>query len=190
MTSWTAIVPMNVGRERKTRLASRLSGEERERLAEAMARHVVKQLLASGAVGQVCALSPHNPHLAGVRWLVDRGRGLNAELADVLPASRVLVIHADLPLLNTDEVHALVQAAERAGAAIAPDKGGSGTNAIALKSSAGFIPNFGHDSLARHRVSLPIAAIIERPGLALDVDTPDDLDAALAAGAAGIVAGI
>src|SRR3546814_18344636 len=66
---------------------------------------------------------------------------------------------------------------------LAPDRHGSGTNAIALMAAAPFEFAFGENSLALHRTtSGRRAAIVRRLGLSLDVDTPDDLDAAIAAG--------
>src|SRR3546814_20566370 len=94
----------------------------------------------------------------------------------------MIFIHGDLPLLVPEEIDALIQAAG-GGCALAPDRHGSGTNAIALMAAAPFEFAFGENSLALHRTtSGRRAAIVRRLGLSLDVDTPDDLDAAIAAG--------
>lgn len=183
MSGWQAIVPLNLGRACKTRLAGLLTGEERERLVAAMARHVVGRVRSVPSVTEVRVLSPDRPDLLHVAWLPDLGRGLNAELAAAFARGRTLVIHGDLPLLAGDEVADLIAAAERAGAALAPDRAGVGTNALALAEARAFTPAFGHRSLARHFELLPHAARIDRPGLALDLDTPDDLALARRAGA-------
>jgi 2-phospho-L-lactate guanylyltransferase len=177
--SWTAIVPLNYGRDCKTRLASLLSPAERSALVEAMARHVLEELSAIPAIGQVALLSPERPPFAGDSWIADGGRGLNAELADArarFPGSATLFIHADLPLLAAADVMALLAAAGEKGAAIAPDLAGTGTNALAIADDrAAFAPAFGPGSFAAHRAALPGAAIVTTEGLGLDVDEPESL---------------
>ena len=142
-----------------------------------MAAHVLATLATAGPVPRL--LSP--VAWPGTAWLADRGAGLNAELDRILATLEkpLLVIHADLPLLAAADVRALIAAAEAHGAAIAPDRASVGTNAIALfaRTPASFGFAFGDASFARHRLILPGAAIVRRRGLALDVDTLDDLAA-------------
>ncbi|MET0180269.1 MAG: 2-phospho-L-lactate guanylyltransferase, partial [Novosphingobium sp.] len=109
MSGWRAIVPLNFGGACKTRLAARLSPGGRDRLVNAMARHVVSRLEASGAIADIAVLSPRRPPFPGAQWLADGGCGLNAELASVLAGRRALVIHADLPLLTADDIAALTE---------------------------------------------------------------------------------
>jgi 2-phospho-L-lactate/phosphoenolpyruvate guanylyltransferase len=178
VTDWHAIVPLNLGRDCKTRLAGQLSRDKRDRLVEAMARHVVAQVGAVIGISEVILLSPEDPQFSSVQWVRDEGRGLNAELAAVLGTGPVFVIHADLPTLETADVEALLETAQQSGAAIAPDRLGTGTNALALTYPSGIVPAFGEGSFLRHRTMFPDAAIVERAGLALDVDTHEDLDLA------------
>ncbi|MET0373076.1 MAG: 2-phospho-L-lactate guanylyltransferase [Rhizorhabdus sp.] len=180
MSRWRAVVPLNLGRPCKTRLAGALSADERERLVAAMARHVVATLI--DAVGEVAVLSPERPPFVGTAWLADRGCGLNAELAGAMAQPRTVVVHADLPLLSGEDVRLLLDAAEAHGAALAPDRFGRGTNALARLAGSPFTPAFGDGSLALHRAMLPAAGIVARHGLGLDVDTPDDLVLARTAG--------
>lgn len=181
--SWTAVVPLNIGRERKSRLAERLSADERIRLADSMAAHVLSCLHTTPEIARVIVLSPHVPMLADVEWRRDLGRGLNAELTALREtvAEHLLVIHGDLPLLGVEDVSALLAAAQGAGVALAADRHGLGTNAVAPKPGADFAFAFGENSLARH-ASTPGAVTIVRTGLAWDVDSPADLDAVLATG--------
>lgn len=182
---WTALIPINLGRERKSRLAERLSAPERTRLADAMSEHVVTCLRETPEISKLVVLSPVQPAHAGVEWRGDLGRGLNAELAalrEVLPGP-LLVVLGDLPLLNVEDVRALLAAAVRMGIALAPDRHGIGTNAVALMPDMELAFAFGEDSCARHwQAAGGEAAIVSRPGLAHDVDTLADLDAAVAAG--------
>ena len=179
MTGWQAIIPLNLGRDCKTRLADRMSRAERDRLVEAMARHVVARVRATPGISELRILSPVKPGFADMIWAKDRGRGLNPELAAQLGSGPVIILHADLPTLETADVEAMLAAAEQSGAAIAPDRVGTGTNALALTDPAGFVPAFGEGSFLRHTALLPSAAIVARTGLAVDIDTPDDLDLVL-----------
>lgn len=186
MTNWTAIIPLNLGRDCKTRLSKILSRNERDRLVETMASHVLGQVGAVSSVSRIIVLSPEEPDFVGIDWQQDHNRGLNVELAATYGPGAYLVVHADLPLLDASDVQALLNEAESVGSAIAPDRLGSGTNALALTDASGFIPAFGEGSFALHRALLPGAAIVERSGLALDIDTSDDLDFAVQAGAGAI----
>ena len=124
-------------------------------------------------------LSPRSIPDWPIRHVLDHGRGLNAELyvvAATVP-NKILIIHGDLPLVTAQDITALVDAAEAKGCAIAPDRHGQGTNALALCTRReGFSFAFGVDSFARHQNSLGDAlATVQRTGLSCDIDTPDDL---------------
>lgn len=180
---WTALVPLKQGPLQKSRLATCLTAPERVALSEAMAAHVVRCLEESQSIGDVFFLAPHA--LGVWHWIIDEGRGLNAELNEArstLGTLPVLVIHADLPLLRAADVDALVQASGDEGLALAPDRYGTGTNAIAVAAGLPFRFQFGVNSFAIHRAAAPGAAVVTRRGLSHDVDLPDDLDLAVAAG--------
>lgn len=178
--NWTAVLPLRQGPEPKTRLSARLSAAERIALSRHMASAVLDALARCKAVENILLLSPEPPPagMAGTWWR-DEGRGLNAEL-DALRTAFIhrglLVIHGDLPLVRVQDVDALIAGAEQAGCAIAPDRHGAGTNAIALAAGQPFHFAFGEGSLSRHRILLPSAMPVERPGLAIDMDTPEDME--------------
>lgn len=179
--TWTAIVPLKAAADRKTRLAGALDGTQKAALAEGMADHVIATLAGVSAITSIRVLSPAPGDIPGTVWEPDHGKGLNAELDRVcatLAGERMVILHADLPLLCADDVTALLEAAEAAGAAIATDRHGMGTNALAMRqaSCVGFA--FGPDSLARHLERLPHAMVLRREGLAIDIDTADDIAAA------------
>lgn len=180
--SWTAIVPIKPPALGKTRLAGLLGPDQRARLVGRMRDHVLAVL---GAVPdlEIRLLCPTPPAGWAGHWIADAGRGLNAEIqaaAQEVP-SRLLVVHADLPMLHADDIDALLSAAKN-GIAIAPDRHGTGTNAIALSDSRALRFAFGPDSFASHRRRAPDAIVIDRPGLAHDLDTPDDLAALIGSG--------
>jgi len=113
---------------------------------------------------------------------VRRGLAAAAELG----APAALVLTADLPLARPEDLDAIVAAAPPGpGAVLAPSRDGTGTNALLLVPPGAVPPRLGPGSLARHlaeaaRAGLA-AVLLERPGLALDVDTPADLAALRAA---------
>lgn len=182
---WTALVPLKPPALRKGRLAERLSPVERQRLSQHLFARTATVLDAVPAVGTIHLLSAERPDGWGGAWSRDEGRGLNPELETVRKAVATVplfVIHADLPLIEADDIAMLLQSAEAHGCAIAPDRHGEGTNAVALLPGLPFRFAFGVGSFARHAAQAGASARVDRPGLALDCDTPDDLDRAVAAG--------
>lgn len=179
--TWTAIVPLKAAADRKTRLAGALDSDAHAALTVDMAEHVIATLTSVAAIGSIRVLSPAPLALPGTVWEQDHGNGLNAELTRVcgaLEGQSLLIIHADLPLLQTTDVEAMLAAADADGAAIAPDRHGTGTNALALRSAGPMSFAFGPESFARHRECLPGANSVSRNGLAIDIDTAEDIAAA------------
>ncbi|CAM4297109.1 2-phospho-L-lactate guanylyltransferase [Novosphingobium lubricantis] len=173
---WTAIVPLKLRALRKSRLASCMSLQERQTLSDRMAARVLAALDEAGIPTRVLSPVPW----AGLPWEPDYGAGLNAELDRVRAAlayTPLLAISGDLPLLTAGDVRLLLASAGEQGVAIAPDRHGQGTNAIALHDARPFAFSFGERSFARHLAAAQGAAIIrDHPGLAFDLDTPADLD--------------
>ena len=178
-----AAVPIKPFGVAKRRLQPVLDAASRSRLGKAVARHTIEVL--SGAGLEVAVITADEgvaswaaAHGAGV--ISDPDTGLNAAArAGVAAADGPWALfHADLPILGSDDVDAIIAAVPPSGVALAPAADG-GTNVI-----AGSIPrfefSFGPGSFARHLATaraLP-HAIVSRPGLALDLDTPRDLHAA------------
>lgn len=180
--SWTALVPLKAAGQRKTRLAGRLGPGQRHALSERMATHVLGVASRCAGVGTVRLLSP--APRAGVGWIRDGGRGLNAELmlaVAAMGAVDIVILHADLPLLTEAELIGLLDAAAASGLALAPDGPGIGTNAIAMRRDVRIGLSFGTGSFARHVEAARRAglgpAIVRLAGLARDIDVPDDLAA-------------
>lgn len=174
---WTALIPLKACAARKSRLASVLTPGERLALAERMARHVATTIAVLPAIGSTCLFGPEG--LAGIPLCREDSGDLNAALTRYRARAAetpLLVIHADLPELVTEDVAILLDEAERYGAAFAPDRHGRGTNAVALFAPGRFVFAFGPDSHALHRAMRPDARSVSgRPGLSHDLDTPTDL---------------
>ena len=183
--SWTAVIPFKGSAERKTRLGNRLGMEERQRLSLELFEHVVSVLWQAPTLREVVLLSDMRPTRWQGSFTLDEGRGLNAELNAIVESrrpTRLLVIHADLPLVSVDDIAALI-VDDGAACAIAPDRHATGTNALALVEPLGFQFAFGPNSFARHCAAAQgKPRVVTRLGLGLDIDTAADLDAAISAG--------
>jgi len=197
-----ALLPLKDLVAAKTRLAGLLSPSERRALAQAMAEDVLAVLTAHPALARTVLVSddPGAALLAG-QYEVDYwpesalgGRGLNAvlqrageRLAAVDPAARLLVLHADLPLLRRDDIDAALDLLGERDIVIGPDRHGTGTNLLACP-RAGALPFcFGAGSCQRHAGAARDAGftprILQTSGVGLDVDEPADLAELVARGA-------
>lgn len=182
------IVPHRGLAAAKTRLAPVLDDAERQALAARLLERVLS--VAREACGDVVVISPSDAlgplvAAAGARLVHQLGLGLNAGLEQARRAAiadgvdTLIVLHGDLPNLSTDDIAALLVAVPAAGVAIAPDRGGSGTNGLALRPPDAIAFRFGVGSLAAHHAAAEAAEVpiveVHRPGLAFDLDTPADL---------------
>ena len=180
------LIPMKPLAAAKERLSPALSGDERRRLSLAMLADVIA---AADGFDRVWVLNSDAPAAdlargAGVEAVPDPapGDGLNASLtaatrsAIAEGATGVLVVSADLPSVTPDDLAALVASP---GVALAPDRAGVGTNALWRAPGDLIGVSFGSSSLTAHaehaRAAGTPALVVSRPGLAIDVDTPDDL---------------
>ncbi|MDE8653497.1 2-phospho-L-lactate guanylyltransferase [Novosphingobium album (ex Liu et al. 2023)] len=190
MSCW-AVIPIKAAGDGKSRLAGVLDPAAREALVDAMLAHVVATALATPSLDRVYLVGPSRHGLdEAITLLPDPGAGLNAALQAALARlagqapdrvpDRVVVIAADLPHLSTLDLDLLARARDGA-IAIAPDRHGTGTNALSLPlpDAAGFTFLFGEDSFARHcaeaeRLGHNVETILSR-GLEKDIDEPADL---------------
>ncbi len=175
---WTALIPFRTGTGGKSRLEAVLDSATRERLALEMAHHVIDVLSQCPAIERIVLLSNKAFDHPRTTFVLDRERGLNPEITafrDDFGPSPLLVIHADLPLLAQADVEVLLQAATDHGVALATDRAGEGTNAIALADGRPFAFRFGPGSRALHCTSDERMPVLQRAGLSADLDTPGDL---------------
>jgi 2-phospho-L-lactate guanylyltransferase len=104
------------------------------------------------------------------------------------PGTGLAALTADLPALSPSELAAALRSAAPADtparASFVPDAAGVGTTMYAVPPGGEFRPLFGGTSRARHAAAGAVElAFGDMTGLRRDVDTPDDLRAALALGA-------
>jgi 2-phospho-L-lactate/phosphoenolpyruvate guanylyltransferase len=185
------IVPHRGLEAAKTRLAPSLDPEERIMLASQLLQRVLR--VAREVTDDVVVISPSRPlaeivDAAGARLAVQRGMGLNEGLDQARSDAildgihTLIVLHGDLPNLRADDVLTLISGLPEDGApgvAIAPDRAGTGTNALALQPPGVINFRFGVGSFAKHASEVEHAAVpcvaVNRAGLAFDLDTPEDL---------------
>lgn len=192
---WIVVVA-RVGSAAKSRLAGRLSADQRRRLALAMLADVVAVCRqARGIVAGTLAVVDEPAARAvaaqvGAFVISDPGSGdMNAAAvagvaaAATRGATTVLIVPGDVPLISVDDIRALLDAAgaERRAVVIGASHDGQGTNALLLRPTNVIAPAFGPPSVGRH-VQMGLAArahtvVRSGLGLALDIDTPDDLQA-------------
>lgn len=97
-----------------------------------------------------------------------------------------LVIPGDVPLVTAEELRLILNSAPMEGAVLVPAADGRGTNAI-LRSPADLFPaRFGNDSFKPHlenaQATGKTVVVLRLPGIAVDVDSREDLATVLSAG--------
>lgn len=186
-----AILPIKTLDDAKTRLAEELDPRPRRALVEAMFSDVLVALRRAKLVDQVLVVSrDHNAQRIaggyGAMVADDEDTGHNdAALRGIARATelgfeRVLLVPGDTPLLDPTELDALIgREVAPPFVLIVPDRHGTGTNALLLQPPDAMKPSFGpgsHDRHHRHASASGITAhTVEVPSLALDLDTPEDL---------------
>jgi 2-phospho-L-lactate guanylyltransferase len=103
-----------------------------------------------------------------------QGAAVEAALRRLEPFGPVLVVNADLPCLQPDDLRALRDAVPPAGIAVASAADGT-TNALALADASLFQPLYGPGSAKRFLTLAERAVRVDHPNLADDVDTLEDL---------------
>jgi 2-phospho-L-lactate guanylyltransferase len=194
-----ALVPLKRLDTAKSRLSARLSPAARSELMRALLDRTLREALRAVSVGRVVLVSSdeHSAAIAaahGVDRFDDRGLPWNEALAaamrEAVRSDGVLILSADLPLVSAADVDALAAAAPRSGLAIARAHD-AGTNALVMRPPAAVETCFGiqgSDGSAAGHARLAEAAgleavIVDLPGLALDLDSPDDVEELLRRGA-------
>jgi len=185
------LVPVKNLVDAKQRLSPILSPEERFALAQAMCEDVLQALArwqSRPAVAVVTSDSFARDLAARFNFEVfaddlNSGETSAIEMATAVCKGRgadsTLVVPADIPLIDGSELQKIVDCAPPGGAVLVPDAAGRGTNA-AWRSPGDLFPlRFGNDSFLPHLAAakatgLP-CVVLELPGIARDVDRPEDL---------------
>lgn len=188
-TPCTAVlVPIKSFALAKQRLASVASATERGELSRFMAARVIS------AAGDLAAFVACDDDIVE-EWAVEQGAvvvrsdGLDLNAAVTLGMNhvqgrgfqQVVVAHGDLPLATS-----FASVASFNGITLVPDTAGSGTNVACVPVGVGFRVRYGEGSFERHLAEAARCAeasgvayrVLRDEALALDIDTPSDLNAA------------
>ncbi|MFJ3824774.1 2-phospho-L-lactate guanylyltransferase [Streptomyces nodosus] len=193
---WTVVVPVKALARAKSRLSDTAADGLRPGLALAFAQDTVTAVLDCAAVRDVAVVTDDpvaGRELAalGAGIVPDEpGDGLNAALAHAAavvrrrrPDGAVAALNADLPALRTAELARVLDAAAEFPRAFLPDTAEIGTTLLAAAPGRELQPVFGVDSRVRHRASGAVELALDAvDSVRQDVDTGDDLRAALALG--------
>lgn len=191
--SITAVVPVKPLGAALGRLGRALDAAERRALQQAMLRDVLEACDGARSLAQVLVVTADPEAMVIAREMGadvlddhDPPAGMNAAVelglarCTALGARAALVVTADLPCACPEDLDALVDGLPgTTGVALSPSLDGTGTNAMLLAPARALRPQLGIGSLSRHLAQAAerdlSVRVIHRPGLALDVDTPEDL---------------
>lgn len=184
------LVPIKSLAGAKQRLSPILTPEERFALAQAMCEDVLEALAnwqSRPAVAVVTTDSFVCDLAARFNFEViadtNAGETSAIEMATAVCRERgaesTLVVPADIPMIDSSELQKIADSAPKTGAVLVPDAAGRGTNA-AWRSPGDLFPlRFGNDSFLPHLAAAKASGlpcvVLELPGIARDVDRPEDL---------------
>jgi 2-phospho-L-lactate guanylyltransferase len=191
MALW-AIVPVKPLRRGKSRLAKVISAEERADLNQYLLEHTIQVLSKIDEIEHILVISRDTEALAmardlGARTVQEYGNpGLNTaltravEIAKTYETCGILIIPADLPRLNADDLKTiLVHRKQPPVVVIAPDRKKEGTNALLVCPPDLIEFQYGPGSFLKHCQEAEKGGfrleVCDLPSLELDLDEPEDL---------------
>lgn len=181
-----ALIPVKDLPKAKARLAPVLDEAGRRELITAFYRDILAAALDCPAVDSVGVVSLDTDALAIASEAGAEAMAVPGDLNESLDAAakilveqdvdRILVLHADLPLVSA----AAIETIARSGSDVAlVSPGDGGTNALVCPAGA-FPFQYGPGSAQAHREAAWDAdlepELLDLPDLALDIDTPGDLE--------------
>ena len=186
--SIVAVVPMKPLSQSKTRLSGVLTQQERADLSLAMFGRVITA--AREALGVVWVIGGDESvkltaEDLGAVWLEDPGNDLNGSLSFALGKAcgdgiSAIYLPADLPFVTAADITKIAQASNDGETlTLSPAQQDGGTNAMLIPKCLSFPPLLGKNSFRLHEqqassLRIPYTVCLS-DGLALDLDTPDDL---------------
>jgi 2-phospho-L-lactate guanylyltransferase len=199
-----AIVPVKALADAKSRLAPRLSPDERASLALRLFARVLEAVTGTAGIDRLVVVSSdeavrRQARLGGAE-VIDEPRAFDSvpgypnpeqhnaalEYARTVAIERwdpaaLLVVAADLPFLSSADLTGLIERGTTEGTVVlGVDRDGTGTNALLLRPANALPFRFGPDSLAAHRAEALQRGlrflVHDVRGIATDVDVPRDLE--------------
>jgi len=188
------VIPVKPAAGSKQRLALRLADQDRQLVSLSLATRVVGLAAAAWPLGQLVVVGSEPQLLEqcarlGVAVVPDLGAGQTAAVRTGVQwalergATVVATVAADLPSASEADLRAVLAIAGglRPGSVVLfPDRDGSGTNGLVVRPAGLQMYAFGPDSRRRHqRIARDLGlhfSLSHLPGLAWDLDRPQDLD--------------
>ena len=189
---YTALVPVKSLREAKSRLALHLTPEQRAELMLDMLHHVLGTLQESQIFSHIAVVSADTYVLEraqawGAKALIEEKAGHNPALTAAASREKadgsdvLLTISADLPLLQAHDIHSMIEQSKWHDVVLASSLDGTGTNALLTRPPLVIPYLFGINSSPRYQAEAKRQnlnySVFKSTGLALDVDTIDDIQA-------------
>ena len=192
----TALIPVKGFRNAKQRLSAFLGSAEREALAEAMFRDVLRQVLRARGILETVVVTGDDKVAKiavslGARVILENAETGETAAVDFARTSlkaagreAVLIIPGDVPLVRRGDIEAVLAQVPDGQitpfALLVPSHDRLGTNALLLAPPDVIKLRFGYDSFNYHisQVSaegLPIRCF-DNEHIALDIDEPKDLE--------------
>jgi len=184
------IIPVKRLDNAKSRLSSILTDDERKHFCLKMLEDVLETVNSTKHPHETVVISkdPTVSKIAKnfeVAYLKERKTGLNKAVSEAVDwcvemgAASVLVLPADIPSVMPTELERIFTLGEKASMVISSSRNGKGTNALLLTPPNVSPTFYGPHSFQRHikeAKKLKISCRRYRsPGLALDIDTIEDL---------------
>lgn len=187
----TVLLPVKDFCNAKQRLATALDADVRANLARAMLADVLNALSHTRAPDRVVVFTASDEVIQMARAfkfdtvIESSVRGHSAAVNHMVSelssaASQILSIAGDLPKLRSEEIDFVINAA-REPVTVLPSRDGTGTNGIMFIPPARIAMEYGEGSFRRHLSKAAAAGlraeVLHVPGIAFDIDTPEDLQA-------------
>ncbi len=199
----TALIPVKGFRNAKQRLSPLLDAADRELLAEAMFRDVLRAVTRARGLDAIFVVTGNDrvaeitealgaavirePAETGETSAVDFARSELKRMGH----EAVLILPGDMPLVRASDIEQVLAQVPAAATApfalLVPSHDRLGTNALLLAPPDVIKLRFGYDSFSYHMSQVSTRGLplrfIENEAIALDIDEPQDLRWFLAAGA-------
>jgi 2-phospho-L-lactate guanylyltransferase len=186
----TVRLPVKDFRNAKQRLAATFSEDQRAGLARAMLADVLAVLARARAPERVIVFTAcleaaqmaaaHRFDVIREETVAGHSAAVNRAVGELSAgtASRILSIAADLPKLVPEDVDFVIREAPEP-ITLLHSRDGTGTNGVLFVPPAIIAMDFGPGSFSRHLSKAAAAGyragVLNVPGFAFDIDTPDDV---------------
>ena len=186
----TVLLPVKDFGNAKQRLASALDASTRAGLARVMCvdvlsavarTHVADRVIVFTAADEVIQMArPFGFDVVLEKSVDGHSAAVNHVVSEVLSSSsRFLSIASDLPRLVASEIDFALDAASEP-VTLIPSRDWTGTNGVVFIPPARILMEYGEGSFRRHLSKAAAAGhradVMNLPGIAFDIDTPEDLD--------------